>query len=227
MKPVSAVPDPARRTLFYIGCSLIVRTASYFYFRLRTVDMHHVPLTGPVILASNHVSYLDPPLIGCTLLRTVHSMARKSLFEHRLLAWVMRGLAALPIDRDGGGGAGLKSIFERLAAGAGILLFPEGTRSPDGRIHSAKAGVGLVIIRSTAPVIPVRMVGAYEAWGRHRRLPRPARITIVYGPPIDFEKLRDESKTCDKARLKGIYQEAADLTMEAINRLMDAPSRRK
>lgn len=219
MSSTHAAIDPARRTGFYIGCSLIVRAASSVYFRLRTVDRHHVPLTGPVILASNHVSYLDPPLIGCTLPRTIHSMARKSLFDNPILSWVMRGLAALPIDRDGGGGAGLKTIFERLGVGAGILLFPEGTRSPDGRIHPAKAGIGLIIIRSTAPVIPVRMLGAYDAWGRHQRLPRPARITIVYGPPIDFGSLRNETKTCDKTRLKAIYQEAADRTMDAIRQL--------
>jgi 1-acyl-sn-glycerol-3-phosphate acyltransferase len=221
MNPTPADFEVAKRSLFYVGCSAIVRTASAVYFRMRAVNVHQVPRTGPVILASNHVSYLDPPLIGCTLPRKIHSMARKSLFQNRLLTPIMRGLAALPIDRDGGGGAGLKTIFERLEAGAGVLLFPEGTRSPDGRVHPAKAGIGLIIIRSTAPVIPVRMIGAYEAWGRHLRLPRPARITIVYGSPIDFREMRAEAKTCDKARLKAIYQQVADETMNAIQNLGD------
>jgi 1-acyl-sn-glycerol-3-phosphate acyltransferase len=222
-------PDPlhaaaARRTAFYIGCSVIVRAAARIWFGLRTCGIPNVPDTGPVILASNHVSYADPPLIGCVLPRTIHSMARKSLFNNPLLSAVMRGLKAMPIDRDGGGGAGLKSILERLDAGAAILLFPEGTRSSDGRLQSAKAGIGLIVIKSDAPVVPVRMVGAFEAWGRHRSIPRPGNITILFGKPIDFTLLREESKSCDKQRLKLIYQEVADVLMAEIGKLSGKPS---
>ena len=123
------------------------------------------------------------------------------------------------MDRDGGGGAGLKAILDRLDGGAGILLFPEGTRSPDGEVKAARAGIGMTVIKSSAPVIPVRIFGAFEAWGRHQKFPRPHRIRIVFGRPLHFEKLRAEAETCDKARLKEIYQEIADHLMDAIRGL--------
>jgi 1-acyl-sn-glycerol-3-phosphate acyltransferase len=106
-----------------------------------------------------------------------------------------------------------------LSGGAGILLFPEGTRSADGQVKAARAGIGMTVIKSSAPVIPVRIFGAFEAWGRHQKFPRPHRIRIVFGPPLHFEKLRAEAETCDKARLKEIYQEIADQLMDAIRGL--------
>lgn len=206
----------ARPSVLYRVCGWIVRNAARLYLRLRAVDVHHVPRVGPVILAANHVSYLDPPLVGCLLPRSIHYLARKSLFRFPGIGWLIRTLNAVPVDRDGGGGAGLKAILDRLEGGAGIILFPEGTRSPDGNILPARAGIGLTVIKSSAPVVPVRLFGAYEAWGRHHRFPRPGRVTVVYGKPLLFEELRREAATCDKARLKAIYQEVADQLMEAI-----------
>jgi 1-acyl-sn-glycerol-3-phosphate acyltransferase len=170
------------------------------WFRLRVVGIENVPRAGPVILASNHVSFADPPLVGCALPRGIHFLARKSLFDIPLLGWIIRKLNAVPVDRDGGGGAGLKAILDRLSAGEGILLFPEGTRS-------------------SAPVVPVRVVGAFEAWGRHHAWPRPRRVVVIYGSPMDFAALRQEAGGCGKERLKAIYQEVADTLMAAIEEL--------
>ena len=116
----------------------------------------------------------------------------------------------------------MKAILDRLADGAAIVLFPEGTRSADGQIMPARAGIGLTVIKSTAPVVPVRIVGAFEAWGRHHRFPRPRPITLIFGAPLSFEALRAEAATCDKARLKEIYQQVADEIMEAIRNLEPA-----
>lgn len=216
----------ARRSTFYRVAAAIVRFLSRFYFRLRVVDAHHVPGIGPAILASNHVSFLDPPLVGCVLPRSIHFLARKTLFDSRILGPIIRGLRAVPVDRDGGGGAGLKAILDHLSGGAAILLFPEGTRSPDGQVQAARAGIGLTVIKSTAPVIPVRLFGAFESWGRHQRFPRPHRITIVFGKPLFFESLRAEAATCDKARLKAIYQQVADELMQAVRQLEPPQDRR-
>jgi 1-acyl-sn-glycerol-3-phosphate acyltransferase len=209
----------ASRPLDYRFASWLVRVFARCYFRLRVVGAHHVPLVGPSVLASNHVSYLDPPLVGCVLPRRIHSLARKSLFESAIGGFIIRRLQAVPVDRDGGGGAGLKAILDRLSAGSTILLFPEGTRSPDGEVKTARAGIGLTVIKSDAPVIPVRIVGAFEAMGRHHRFPRPRPITIVFGAPLTFAALRAEAATCDKARLKEIYQQVADELMDAVRQL--------
>jgi 1-acyl-sn-glycerol-3-phosphate acyltransferase len=125
----------------------------------------------------------------------------------------------VPVDRDGGGAKGLKIILNRLLAGDGIALFPEGTRTRDGQLQPARSGIGLTVIKSTAPVVPVRVFGAFEAYGRHLKFPRPRRIILKYGRPLNFEKLRAEAKTCDKARLKEIYQQVADEIMAAIAKL--------
>ena len=123
---------------------------------------------------------------------------------------------AVPVDRDGGGAAGLRAILGRLLDGAGIILFPEGTRTRDGQFQPARSGVGLVVIKSTAPVVPVRVFGSYEAYGRHMSLPRPRKVVVKFGAPLDFAALRSEAKNCSKARLKEIYQQVASEIMTAI-----------
>ena len=125
----------------------------------------------------------------------------------------------MPVDRDGGGARGLKNILDRLLAGGGIILFPEGTRTRDGRLQPARSGIGLTVIKSSAPVVPVRVFGTYEAFGRHHKIPRPHRVAVRYGKPLDFSALRAEAQTCDKARLKEIYQQVADEIMAAIGQL--------
>ena len=211
--------EAARMPGLYRFCWTLMLGVSRLFFRWQVHGVEHIPPVGPVILAANHVSYLYPPLVGAAVPRAVNILARESLFRVPLMGWLIRRLKAVPVDREGGGGAGLKAILDRLAAGGGIILFPEGTRSRDGTIQPAKAGIGLTIIKSDAPVIPVRLLGAYEAWGRHRLLPRPRRVTLVFGPPLDFAAARAESAGCPRPRLKAIYQEVADELMAAIARL--------
>jgi 1-acyl-sn-glycerol-3-phosphate acyltransferase len=189
------------------------------YFRWRVFNAERVPLTGPVILASNHASFLDPPLVGSALPRPINYLARESLFRFPGIGALLRSWNSVPVDRDGGGAAGLKAILNRLLDGGGIILFPEGTRTSDGNLQPARSGIGLVVIKSDAPVVPVRTFGTFEAYGRHGRLPRPRRVAVKYGRPMYFEKLRIEAKDCSKARLKEIYQEIADEIMAAIAKL--------
>ena len=189
------------------------------YFRWRIYNPERVPPTGPVILAANHMSYLDPPLVGSGLRRPINYMARESLFRFPVVNWVLRSWNVVPVERDGGGARGLKNILDRLFAGGGIILFPEGTRSHDGTLQAARSGVGLIVAKSNTPVVPVRVFGTFEAWGRDKTFPRPRQVIVKYGMPMQFEKLRAEAKTCDKARLKQIYQEIADELMAEIGKL--------
>jgi 1-acyl-sn-glycerol-3-phosphate acyltransferase len=189
------------------------------YFRWRVFGAENVPQTGGVILASNHASFLDPPLVGAGLKRDINYLARESLFRFPGIGALLRSWNSVPVDRDGGGARGLKIILERLLAGGAIILFPEGTRTPDGKLQAARSGIGLTVIKSNAPVVPVRVFGTFEAYGKNHKIPRPHRVAVKYGEPLRFEKLRAEAKSCDKARLKEIYQQVADEIMAAIAKL--------
>jgi 1-acyl-sn-glycerol-3-phosphate acyltransferase len=189
------------------------------YFRWRKYNSDRVPMEGPVILAANHASFLDPPLVGAALKRALNYLARDTLFPVPLVGWLLRQWKVVPVDRDGGGAGGLRAIFDRLLNGGAILLFPEGTRTRDGGLQRARAGIGLVVIKSNAPVVPVRIFGTFQAYGHQARFPRPRRVEVKFGAPILFEKLRAEAKACPKPRLKQIYQEVADEIMASIARL--------
>jgi 1-acyl-sn-glycerol-3-phosphate acyltransferase len=208
-----------RMKLVYRLTWLFARASFALGHRWRVLNAERVPLTGPVILAANHASYLDPPLVGSGVRRPINYLARESLFRFPGFGWYLRALNVVPVDRDGAGAAGLKGILDRLHDGGAVILFPEGTRTSDGQLQPARAGIGLTVIKSDAPVVPVRVFGTFEAWPRHKKFPRPRRVTVKYGVPMDFKALREEAKTCTKPRLKKIYQEIADQLMAAIAKL--------
>lgn len=189
------------------------------YFRWRVYNPERVPLTGPVILAPNHASYMDPPLVGAGVRRQISFLARDNIFHVPILAAILRSWEVVPVDRDGGTGRGLKMILSRLEKGGAIILFPEGTRSRNGELNPARSGIGLAVIKSTAPVVPSRVFGTHQALGPHMVLPRPRRVSVKYGRPLFFEALRAEAATCSKQRVKEIYQQVADEIMAQIARL--------
>jgi 1-acyl-sn-glycerol-3-phosphate acyltransferase len=205
-------------SVYYIGW-LLFRLMYATYFRWRIFNAERVPLKGPVILAANHASFIDPPLVGSALHRDINYLARESLFRFPGIGWLLRKWNSVPVDREGGGAKGLKAILDRLLAGGAIILFPEGTRTQDGRLQPARSGIGLTVIKSNAVVIPVRVFGTFEAYGRHMKFPLPKPVAVKYGRPMPFEKLRSEAKTCSKARLKEIYQEVANELMAEIAKL--------
>jgi 1-acyl-sn-glycerol-3-phosphate acyltransferase len=204
--------------VYYMGWTFF-RLAFRFYFGWRVYNPERVPLTGPVILASNHASILDPPLVGAPVRRAINYLARESLFRFPVVGWVLRSWNSVPVDREGGGASGLRAILDRLLAGGAIILFPEGTRTTDGRLQPARSGIGLTVIKSNAPVVPVRVFGTFEAFSREMPVPKPRRVQVKYGKPMLFETLRAEAKTCAKPRLKQIYQEVADQIMASIAKL--------
>jgi 1-acyl-sn-glycerol-3-phosphate acyltransferase len=195
------------------------RAVFALYFRWRLFNPERVPLTGPVILAPNHASYIDPPLVGAGVRRQISFLARDNIFHVPVLAAILRSWEVVPVDRDGGTGRGLKQILQRLEQGGAIILFPEGTRSRHGELNPARSGIGLTVIKSGAPVVPARVFGTHDAFGPHRRLPRPKRVAVKYGKPLMFEALRAEAATCSKQRIKEIYQQVADEIMTEIARL--------
>jgi 1-acyl-sn-glycerol-3-phosphate acyltransferase len=172
-------------------------------FSLRTEGMHHVPKTGPALLIANHQSFLDPDLVGIAARRHLCYLARRTLFRNRAFAWLIRSLRAVPIDHEGIGIDGIRDILEQLHVGRVVLVFPEGERTHDGLIHQLRPGIALLIKKSKAPVVPVGIAGAYQAWPRQRPFPIPAplflpaqrgRIAVSVGRPLDGRQLADMSR---------------------------------
>lgn len=158
-------------------------------------------------------------MIGSPLPRMINYLARETLFRNPIAIWYMRALNGVPVDRDGGSAKGLRIILQRLQEGEAIVLFPEGTRTHDGSLQRARSGIGLTVLKSDAPVIPLRIFGTFEAYGRHLKFPRPLPVVLKFGHPIDFSAERAEARVCSKPRLKQLYQEVADKIMEAIKHL--------
>jgi 1-acyl-sn-glycerol-3-phosphate acyltransferase len=204
--------------VYFIGwCCFRLLYSVYFHWRVYNPE--RVPLKGGVILASNHASFLDPPLVGSGVHRQINYLARASLFTNPVAGWVLRKWRAIPVDRDGGGAAGLKAILDRLLDGGAIILFPEGTRTKDGKLQPARSGIGLTVIKSEALVIPVRTFGTFECYSRKLKFHLPRQLAVKYGEPMAFKELRAEAKTCSKPRLKEIYQQIADEIMAAIAKI--------
>ncbi len=167
-------------------------------FSLRTEGRRHIPPRGPALVIANHQSFLDPLVVGLAARRRLRFLARKTLFRHAALAWYMSSLNAVPIDQDGTGIDGLRVGVKLLREGHGVVVFPEGSRTPDGSLHPLKPGIALLLKRAPAPVIPVGIAGAYDAWPIWRKYPIPAplflppwkgTIAASIGPPIDPARL--------------------------------------
>ena len=191
------------RRLWYRFIRATCYLAAKILFRFRSLDSNQVPDTGSLLLLSNHQSHLDPVLVGIGTRRPVCSLARQTLFDTPGLSWLIRSLDAIPIDRDGFGLAGLKETLRRLRHDEAVLLFPEGRRSDDGQLATLKPGVCSLARRGRATLVPVGIDGAFEAWPRRRRLPRPGRITICYGEPIGPETVAE----CSDSELLDLLSE--------------------
>jgi 1-acyl-sn-glycerol-3-phosphate acyltransferase len=195
---------------YWVGYNLTKLLARIF-FRLRVVHRERMINHGPVILASNHQSFLDPPLVGSVSDRAVYFLARRTLLDGWFFGWILPKLNVIQVDSEGGKDrTALKALIRILRAGQGTLVFPEGQRTPHGNLQPPQPGLGLVIAKTLAPVVPMRVFGAYEAWPIHKKWPRPGRITIVVGEPIFFTTQDVESGG------KEVYQRLSQRVMDAI-----------
>ena len=172
---------------YYWVCYHLIKLLGRLCFRLRVIHRERMINHGPVILAANHQSYLDPPLAGSVSDRAIFFLARKSLLNGPLLGWLLPKLNVIPVDSETGKDrTALKALIRILKAGEGTLVFPEGARSEDGNLQPAQPGLGLVIAKTLAPVVPMRIFGAFDAWPIHEKWPRFRPVTVVVGEPIHF-----------------------------------------
>jgi len=160
-------------------------------YRYRAWGTHYIPRAGPVLFVANHESFLDPILVGmgghC---RQFHSMARKTLWKHRVLGWLLNTLNTIPIDQNASDMTAIRRCIEAMKRGHALLVFPEGSRTIDGNFTPFAPGVLLLIKRARPAIVPVAVRGTFEVWPRAKRLPRCfGRIGVIYGKAISTEQL--------------------------------------
>lgn len=166
---------------------------SLFYFRIHYNFQERVPKKGKLVLIANHQSFLDPPLIGIGITRPCHFMARDTLFKG-ILGWHISHLNAFPVSQEKNPIAGIKETLRRLKQEQAVLIFPEGTRTEDGKLGEFHKGIISVARRSKAPILPCVIQGAYEAFPRHTKFPKPRKVTVTYGQVISAEEVQQMSE---------------------------------
>ena len=194
---------------FYTLAKILARV----FFRMRVVHPERMIESGPLILAVNHSSFFDPPLAGICSRRAVYFLARKTLLQWPFFGPLFPDMNVIPVERDGNDMSALREVIKKIREGNGVLLFPEGTRSKDGNIQPARAGIGLVSAKTGAPVLPMRIFGAYDAFPKNSRRLHFSKITVVLGEPIFFSPDEIAGAT------RETYQAFSDRVMEAIGAL--------
>lgn len=182
--------------------------------------LENIPRNGPFILACNHASFFDPPAVGRAVPREIAYFARKTLFKPGLIERVLTRVNAIPVDRDGESDIqAIKQVLGALKQGRGVLFFPEGTRSPDGALQDPKPGLGMIACRAGVPVVPARIFGTYEAFGRHMNAPGPGGpISVAFAPPLHSEALDPGAGTPNR------YEVASRRIMDAIAAIPPPPA---
>ena len=180
-----------------------------FFHSFRTSGTDNLP-PGPLILAPNHASYLDPPATGCGLFRVTYYLARHTLFKPPIASWLLPSIGSIPVNQNSPGPSSLKNIFEVFKNKGTLVLFPEGQRTFDGNLRKAEPGIGMIAARANVPVVPVHIIGSREAMPRNGRWHPFRPIRVVYGKPMRF--MGDPKNRED-------FQKFADEIMSAISKL--------
>lgn len=208
---VSAARQTEPRSVVYRVCRFLLKVWLVLWCRFETRGAEQVPPAGGCILASNHASFLDPPLVGCNLAhRFIRFMARDTLFRNPVFRWWGRRVGVVMLDRTKGDIGAMKAALAVLKAGGILCLFPEGTRTRDGELQPAKGGIGFLIAKARVPVVPVYVAGSFRAFARGARWVRPRKIIVHYGAPLY------PAAWSEMAGSKQGYEQIAALVMERI-----------
>ena len=170
----------------------LARLIPMVYFKVfHRIEFHgseNVPATGPVIIASNHISYYDPIIVGTGVDRDIEFMAWEKLFTIPILRSVIRFFGAFPVELTSADKSAYINAISALFKNKALIIFPEGERSGDGKVKNLKLGIVRLALKTNARIVPVTIVGAYETFSRHRLLPRPGKISVYYHKPITIDK---------------------------------------
>ncbi len=208
---ILAFPGPARRLGRWLSRQ-IFKAIFKTYFRMTTHGLENIPPTGPVILAMNHASDLDPLVIGASDIRYPKVMAKAELMDIPILGAWIRLIGGFPVRRGLADRNAINIAIDVLKLGLPFGLFPEGTRSPDGKLQQANPGMAMIACAvENVPIVPILIEGTYEALPKGARFPRPRKVTLNIGRPFwvaDIPGLPQEKKA--------LYRVVADETMRAI-----------
>jgi 1-acyl-sn-glycerol-3-phosphate acyltransferase len=194
----------------YAACYQLSKFVAHAFSDLQVFGQDNIIENGPALLAMNHQSVLDPPYAGISCRREIHYFARKTLLDIPVFGSVLRRINVIGVDREGSDVSALKAVIRVLRDGGCTIVFPEGTRTSDGSLQAAKPGAGFIIAKTLAPVVPMRIFGAFEAYPRGAIIPRVSPVTIVVGEPIRFGK----ADTIGDPRT--VFQRLSEHVMEKI-----------
>lgn len=189
------------RTHYYIGC-LVIDLILKIFWRFRKFGTEHIPQTGGVIIASNHVAYVDPPFVGAACHRELFYLAKVELFSNALFGWLIRKYNAIPVTRGAFDRKAITQAVELLREGKALLLFPEGTRSRDGNFLEPKLGIGMIALEAGVPVVPAYISNSSRLLYSFLRR---KRLIIGFDSPIGRSWLDEVPK--NKEGYKSIGQE--------------------
>ena len=195
-------------TFWYLLGYSLSKTIAKTFFNYRVIGAENMIEDGPCIIAANHCSFFDPPLVGVACKRAIHYLARKSLLEWPVLGPIFPDLNVIPVERKNADRSALMGAIRVVRNGGAVLIFPEGTRSPDGHIQPAQPGVGMIVAKTGAPVVPVRISGSFDAFPRGTLMPRLTPVTVSIGSPIHFESFATEDRS--------IYSKTSDRIIDAV-----------
>ncbi|HDH53479.1 MAG TPA: 1-acyl-sn-glycerol-3-phosphate acyltransferase [Nitrospirae bacterium] len=205
--------------MFYTIARFILSLLFKICFRIKVFGRENfLPEDRPVIVAPNHVSFLDPMIVGVSAPRKLNYLARNTLFRFRLFAKILYMVRVSPIKRQTGDINAFKLALNRLSQGDALLIFPEGTRSEDGKLQSPKSGIGFLQVASGVSILPCYIKGSMEAWPRHSALPRFNPVSVYFGRPLRFDEKFPGSK-------KEQYMHVAREVIRAINQLREDSER--
>jgi 1-acyl-sn-glycerol-3-phosphate acyltransferase len=202
----------------YRLCHSMAKNLARAALNFRVIHPERLIENGPALICSNHVSFFDPPLVSISFQKEIHFLDRHTLYSNPIARWIFPRVNVTPIDQDRASMAGLKTAVRLLKDGHRVLIFPEGSRSPDGQLQPAAGGAGLVVAKSRAPVIPMRLFGAYEALPYGASTPRFTTVTAVVGQPLTFPE-QDFPSTREG------YQAISDAIMASIASIECPPDR--
>lgn len=172
------------RWLWYEFLRTLTFLALALGYRIRYSGRKNIPSKGGVLVVPNHQSHLDPPLVGAGCPRQMNYIARRTLFHFGPFRWLISSINAIPINLEGSGLSGIKEALRRLKRGEIVVVFPEGSRTPDGEIRPFRPGFAALAVRSRAAILPVAIEGAFRAWPRQKRFPGLGVVHVHYGSAI-------------------------------------------